>query len=1049
MRFSHLHTHSHYSLLDGLPKIDHLLDYAKSLGMDALAITDHGVLYGAVEFYQKAKAKGIKPVIGEEFYLAFEKKEDRRANIDDKRYHLVLLAKNNQGYENLVKLTTEAWLKGFYYKPRIDEELLEKYSQGLICLSGCLRGKIHQLILKKRVDEAENLALKYQEIFGKNNFYLEIQHHPNLKEQQKVNEVLISFSKKLKIPLVATNDVHYLKSEDAEAQDILMLINTGAKLDDPERLTMKADNFSFYSQEKMKEFFKDTPEAIENTEKIVTLCNFEFKIGKINFPIFEIPDKKDPNEYLKRLCLEKLKTRYSKENKEILSRLKEELLVIKKTGFASYFLIVQDFVNWAKENKIIVGPGRGSVAGSLVSYLLGITEIDPLKYDLLFERFLTGERVVMPDIDLDFADLRRDEVIDYVAEKYGKDKVARIITFGTMAAKQVVRDVGRALGYPYSYCDRIAKAIPFSFNLNEALMKTKEFQQIYYTEEKAKKIIDIAKKLEGVARHASTHACGIVISNSPLVETVALQQASQNDKTIITQYDMYSIEALGFLKMDLLGLKNLTIIEEVLKLIKERKGIEIDISKLPLDDKETYHLLQKGETTGVFQIESQGCKYYLKELKPNTFEDIIVMIALYRPGPMELIPSYINYKHKRKEITYLHPKLKPILEKTFGICIFQEQLMKIAQELAGFSLTEADILRKAVGKKIKSLLVEQKEKLINGMIKNKIKKEIAEKIWDRILPFARYAFNKAHATAYAMITYQTAYLRAHFPIEFMAVLMNTEQKNIDRLKILLEEIRRMKIKVLPPDINESGKDFTIIDKNTIRFGLSAIKNVGYNFAEKIIEEKEKGEKYLSIEDFIERIPIEVLNKKSMESLIKTGVFDKFGERSKLLYNLPTLLEFARSLQRKKINGDGSLFGKKGGISLKLNNNLTSSKDNDKILWEKEFLGVFISSHPLLNLKEKIKNTLSINNLSYTFASQQVKIAGLISKIQKITTRIGQPMLFVTLEDLSGQIEILVFPDVFEKNPLIFQENKILEITGSVSHKDERLKIICKEAKEIG
>src|SRR4030042_266636 len=764
-KFTHLHVHSHYSLLDGLPKIGELLDYAKNSGMDSIALTDHGVLYGAVEFYQKAKEKGIKPIIGVEAYLAYEKMEQKRPNIDDKRYHLTLLAKNAEGYKNLVKLVTKAQLEGFYYKPRVDMDLLRKHGKGLICLSGCLQGRIPRLILAKKMKEAEQLALEFQESFGKDNFYLELQHHPNIKEKETVNKGLISLSKKLKIPVVATQDSHYLKPEDAEAQDILMLINTGANPNDPERLTLKSDDFSLKSPAEMANAFKLIPEAIENTQKIANSCNFEFKLGETKLPQFPLPDNKTADEYLKELCCQGLEKKYKKSSKEITDRLEYELSIIKQTGFASYFLIVQDFVRWAKENRIVVGPGRGSAPGSLVSYLLNITTIDPIKYNLLFERFLNPERVSLPDIDLDFTDRRRDEVIEYVSQKYGRDKVAQIITFGTMAARAVIRDVGRAMGYPYSLCDQIAKMIPFSFTLEETLKKVSEFRQAYETDEQARKLIDAAKKLEGVARHASTHACGVVISKEPLENIVPLQHPTQNEEIIVTQYEMGSVEKLGLLKMDFLGLKNLTIIEDCLARIYIIRGMKIDIDNLPPNDKKTYNLLRDGDTTGVFQLESSGMKRYLKELKPTEFEDIVAMIALYRPGPMDLIPEYIKGKHKKKKIEYLHPNLKPILESTYGICIFQEQLMQVVQKLAGFSLAEADILRKAVGKKIKSLLIAQKEKMIKGMEKNGIRPEIAQRIWEWILPFARYGFNKSHSTAYAAIAYQTAYLKAHYPVE--------------------------------------------------------------------------------------------------------------------------------------------------------------------------------------------------------------------------------------------------------------------------------------------
>ncbi len=1049
MKFTHLHCHSHYSLLDGLPKIDELLDYVKELGMDSVALTDHGVLYGAVEFYKKAKERGIKPILGCEMYLAFEKMNQRRPKIDDKRYHLVLLVKNEKGYQNLVKLITKSFLDGFYYKPRIDEDLLSQYSEGLICLSACLQGKIPQLIISNKLDEAKKTILKYKDIFGKDNFYLELQHHPNIPEQSKVNKALIEFSKKLNVPLVATNDSHYLKKEDAKAQDILMLINTGADPNDPERLTMIADDFSLRSPKEMIEAFKNIPEAIENTQKIKNLCNFEFKLGEIKLPYFPLPENKDPNEYLKELCEIGIKERYKKASKEILDRLNYELSVIKDMGFAPYFLIVQDFVKWAKENKIVVGPGRGSAPGSLVAYLLGITNIDPLKYNLLFERFLNPGRISFPDIDIDFADTRRDEVINYLAQKYGRERVAQIITFGTMAARAVVRDVGRALGYSYSFCDKIAKMIPFGWTLKETLEKISELRELYESNPKVTKLIDFAQKLEGVARHTSTHACGVVISKEPLDNIVPLQHPSQDEEAIVTQYEMRSIEDLGLLKIDLLGLRNLTIIENTLFLIQKLKGEKIDIDKIPLDDKETFKLLQQANTTGVFQLESDGMKRYLRELKPSTFEDIIAMVALYRPGPMELIPEYIAGKHGKKKVEYLHKKLEPILEETYGIIVYQEQVMKIAQEIAGFSLQEADILRKAIGKKIKTLLSSQKEKFITGAIKNGIKKEVAERIWKWIEPFARYSFNKSHATSYATIAYQTAFLKAHYPLEFMTSLLNAEKSDIERIATLIKECKSMGIEVLPPEINESYKDFTLLPKERkIRFGLSAIKNVGENVVEAIIEERKKRGPFKNMADFLSRVDCPNLNKKSLESLIKAGVFDKLEERKKLLENIEDLLRFNREYQRNYVsNHQKNLFAHLPPSLL-----LKEAKPatfEEKIQWEKELLGLYISGHPLENYKEILrKKSLPIKEIDESLYGKQIKTGGIISKIKKIITRNGKPMLFLALEDLTDKIEVIVFPTVVERNILSLQENKIVFIKGRVDSKDGRVKIICEDVEEI-
>ena len=1052
MKFTHLHVHSHYSLLDGLPKIDQLLDRVKELGMDSVALTDHGVLYGAVEFYKKAKQKGIKPIIGCEIYTAFERMDQKRPNIDDKKYHLILLAKNEEGYKNLVQLVTKAHLEGFYYKPRVDDKLLAKHSKGLVALSGCLAGRIPRLIQSKNFEQAQTLAQKYQDIFGKDNFYLEIQHHPNIPKQKTTNDELINISKKYGIPLVATNDTHYLKSEDAEAQDILMLINTGANPNDPERITIKSDDFSLRSSEEMEQAFKHVPEAIENTQKIAQACNFELELGKIKLPCFEVPNGKTPDEYLEELCKKGLEKRFKDSmNKEITDRLNYEISIIKQTGFASYFLIVQDFVNWAKQQRIVVGPGRGSAPGSLVSYLLNITNVDPIKNNLLFERFLNPERISMPDIDLDFTDRRRDEVINYVSQKYGKDKVAQIITFGTMTARAVIRDVGRALGYTYGYCDQIAKMIPFGFNLNEALKKVDEFKNIYQTDEQAERLINLAKKLEGVARHASTHACGVVISDQPLSNLIPLQRPTQNDESIVTQYEMHSIEDLGLLKMDLLGLKNLTIIEDTLSRIYVlRNGLKVDIDNIPLDDKEIFKTLQKGDTKAIFQLEGDSMTRYLKQLKPTEFEDIVAMVALHRPGPMQFIPDYIARKHKKQKIEYLHPKLKPILEKTQGICIYQEQLMQIAKDLAGFSLAEADVLRKAVGKKIIKLLHQQEEKFIKGVINNGIDKTIAIKLWQWILPFAQYGFNKSHSCSYATIAYQTAYLKTHFPIEFMAAALTSEKIDVERIAILINECKRMKIEVLPPNINESLKNFTVVKKkNKIRFGLLAIKNVGENIIDVIVKEVKSNGPFKTIEDFVQRINSKDLNKKSLESLIKAGAFDEFAERNKLLHNLERLLEWSKEIQKSRMNGQKGLFdGDSFSNDIKLGQAVPAT-NFEKLSWEKELLGLYVTSHPLEDFREILeKKTLSLINIGNGFKNTNVRVGGIISGIKKIITRNGKPMLFVKLEDLTDKAEVVVFPGVIERNPTVFQENKIVFITGRIDNRDNIPKVIANEVEEI-
>ncbi|MBU4369729.1 DNA polymerase III subunit alpha [Patescibacteria group bacterium] len=1052
--FTHLHVHSHYSLLDGLLKIDGLIDQAKKHKMKSLALTDHGVMYGVIEFYQKAKEAGIKPIIGVEAYMARHGHLNKRVKIDEKPYHLILLAKDEQGYKNLVKLTTIAHLKGFYYKPRIDFELLKKYSLGLICLSACIKGEIPQLILEKQKDKAIKRALEYQEIFGAENFYLEVQNHPKSKEQILVNKAIFNISKKYNIPVVATNDVHYAKKEDAEIQDILLCLQTKRKQQDKNRMCYLDYDLSLRTEAEMKEAFKDHTEVITNTQKIVQVCNLEIELKKTKLPHFPLPENKTADQYLRELCEEKISNRYPRKTKQVTDRLDYELSMIKKTGFASYFLIVQDFVNWAKDNNIVVGPGRGSVAGSIVSYALNITDIDPLKYGLLFERFLTSSRNEPPDIDLDFADTRRDEVIHYVEKKYGRDHVAQIITFGTMAARAGIRDVGRVLNYPYTFCDKLAKMVPFGNTLEKALNISDELKNIYQTNEDAKNIIDAAKKLEGVARHASKHACGVVIAPEALNQYVPTQyDVSGGEKTIITQYDMHSVEDIGLLKMDFLGLKNLTIIERTLKLIKYRYDKDIDIAQIPLDDPKTFKLLQKAETTGVFQLESGGVQRYLKQLKPTVFEDIIAMVALYRPGPMELIPDYIAGKKGLKKPHYLHPKLKPILDKTYGIAVFQEQVLQIVRDLAGFTLSEADVLRKAVGKKIAKLLQQQKTKFIHGCINNKITKETAERIFAFIEPFAGYGFNLAHATCYATISYQTAYLKANYPAEFIAALLTAHKADTDRISVEVEEARKMGLEVLPPDINESFKNFTVVDKKNIRFGLIAIKNVGEGIVQAIIEEREENGIFQNLEDFLGRVDSKDLNKKSMESLVKSGALEKFGERNHLLNNMETLLEFVRKKQKDKNNGQTNLFGLlslSGKANLKLKKSDPASHQ-EKLLWEREHLGFFVSEHPLRQYQEIIKKYVKPINqleLSNGLKSSSIKILGLITKIKKITTSSNENMIFVKVEDSFGEVEVIVFPKILKSTSKLWEENKMVSVEGRLSDKDGELKLIAENVKEV-
>jgi len=1057
--FIHLHTHSHYSLLDGLGTIDQLIDNAKKQGTSALALTDHGVMYGAIEFYQKCLKAGIKPIIGVETYVAPNGISDR--NPKEKPYHLVLLAKNIEGYKNLLKITTIAHLEGFYYKPRVDWDTLKKYSQGLIATTACLNGPLSRHLRANQWQNVENNLKKLLDIFGTDNVYLEIQLR-RFPEQALVNEGLKELSKKYKLPLIITNDVHYIDSADDQAHDVLLCIQTKHKQSDTDRMSYLGEDYSLLSEEKILEIGgEEVKELLANNQKLAERCNLEIELGIIQLPKYHLPDNTNADDYLRDLCHQGVKKRFNfdpdKMPEYIQTRLDYELSIIKKTGYATYFLIVQDFVNWAKEKGIVVGPGRGSAAGSLVSFLTNITNIDPLKYDLLFERFLNPERVSMPDIDLDFADTRRNEVIEYVEEKYGKDHVSQIITFGTMAARAAVRDTGRVLGYSYSYCDQIAKLIPMFSSLDEALSTVEELRKIYQEDPEAQRLLDMAKKLEGLARHSSTHACGILITKEPLVNYTPLQYASGDDKTIISQYSLHPVEDLGLLKMDFLGLKNLTILEQTLEIIQATKSVKIDLDQLPLDDKKTFELFQQGKTTGVFQLESGGMKRYLKELRPTELEDIIAMVSLYRPGPMEFIPDFIAGKHGRKKVSYLHPKLEPILKNTYGIAIYQEQIMRIASDLAGFTYGQADVLRKAVGKKIKELLAEQEEKMVAGMMQNGIDKKTATKIWEFIVPFARYGFNRSHAACYAMIAYQTAYLKSNYPEAFMAALLTSDQDNIDRVTIEIKECRKMGIEVLPPDINESFSNFSVVESKDshkmgkIRFGLNAVKNVGHNIAKVIIRERKANGSYQSLEDFLSRIKDKDLNKKSLESLIKAGALDSMVSRGQALGNLSKILDFNKKIQNDHKNGQSNLFADLPLAAPTFSLKLDDFPDNPpeiKLSWEKELLGLYISDHPFKSQLKILKKYVTPLDSLREQEGKNVKIAGIITAIQKVITHKGQAMLFVTIEDSSGSTELLVFPKILETSYQIWKdENKIL-VEGRVSDKDGQAKILVENAQII-
>jgi len=1056
-KFTHLHVHTHYSLLDGLAKVDKILDHAKELGMDSLAITDHGVLYGAIEFYVKAKERGIKPIIGCEFYVTAGDLHSKNPTAEDKkRFHLIILAKNEAGYKNLMRLITIAHLEGFYYKPRIDRQTLRKYSEGLIGLSACAQGEVPSHVVMGDMAKAEELALEYQEIFGKGDFYFEIQHHPKFPNQEVANQGLITLGKKLGIKVVATNDIHYIKKEDAPIQDILLCIQTNRKVDEKDRMNLMDFELYLKSPEEMAEHFSYIPEAITNTQEIVDKCNLEIKLGETQLPHFDVPVGFTAQTYLEKLCEDGLVRRFGEDiTAEQRTRMDYEMGVIEKTGYASYFLIVQDFTNWARSQGIVVGPGRGSAAGSFVSYLVGITNIDPIKYDLLFERFLNPERVSMPDVDMDFADDRRDEVLQYVRRKYGNDHVAQIITFGTMAARAAIRDAGRALGIPYDFCDKTAKLIPQFSTIEEALEESKEFKDFYGMDPSAKKLIDSAKRLEGVVRHASMHACGVVITKDPVTEYTPLQNITKGGENggTVTQYSSSTkssfVEKIGLLKMDFLGLKNLTIIQNTLRIVRKIEDIEIDIDTIPLDDLKAFELLQRAETTGVFQLESSGMKRYLKLLKPTELEDIIAMVALYRPGPMDWIPDFIARKHGQKKMSYLHPNLEPILSKTYGVAVYQEQVMQIARDLAGFSMGEADVLRKAMGKKIFALIAEQKIKFIEGCVTQGVERKIGEKVFEYIEPFAGYGFNRSHAACYGLIGYQTAYLKSHFPAAFMAALLTSDQDNIDRVAIEVSECRDMGIEVMAPHVNESFEEFAVIvdpetKKERIRFGLNAIKNVGHNVAHEIVEERKKNGPFKSLTDLVERVQSKDLNKKSIEALAKVGALEGLGERNQIVASIENIIAHSKTFQKNLTSNQTSLFGASEiampEIALLETDPATKKQ---RLSWEKELMGLYISDHPAREYKDYFAAMgVPIKDINASHVGQNISVGGVISFIHKIYLKTQKTMLFVTIADTDAAIEILVFPKVLDVTGSIWEEDKIVLASGKISDKDGVFKLLC-------
>jgi len=1063
MQFTHLHVHSHFSLLDGLPKIEDLLDQAKHLGFESLALTDHGVMYGAIEFYNYAKEIGVKPIIGFEAYVAPRSLSDKETKIDNDYFHLTLLAKNFVGYKNLMLLTTVAHLEGFYYKPRLDKELLEKHAEGIIALSGCQRGEIYRLLKNGNKTGAQQALDGYLKIFSKENFYLEIQRN---KENDLANEKVIAELSKLArandIGLVVTGDVHYLKKEDSEAQDVLICIGTGKTISDQDRLNMTEYDISLKSETTMQQLFKDYPEALENAGKIAAQCQLEIPTNQRYFPIYKTPDNKSAEDYLREITFERALKFYAQDGtlpQSITDRLNYELEIIIKKGFSTYFLVLADIVNFAKQTKIITNT-RGSAAGSMVGYVIGITNVDPIYFQLPFERFLTMHRPTPPDIDLDIADTGRDRVIEYVTKEYGKEKVAQIITFGTMMARAAVRDVGRALGISYSKCDRIAKMIPigkqgFHIDIAKALEIATELREVYEKDAETKQIIDIAKKVEGNARHASVHAAGIVITPTDLIDYMPLQREPDGEK-IVTQYDMYSLDvnanpkAIGAIKIDLLGIRNLSILEECIRIVEARHSLNINIYNLPHPDKKTFEMLSAGHTFGVFQMGSSGMTRYLKELRPKDIFDIMAMIALYRPGPMQFIPLYIERAHNPRLIKYFDPAFEKILSRTYGVLVYQDDLLQIAHDIAGYTWEEVDKFRKAVGKKIPAEMAQQKEKFISGcMTHSKFNPAKAEEIWTWIEPFAAYGFNKSHSASYSTVSYQTAYMKANYTVEFMAAVMTAESGDVAKIYEAVEECKKMGIAVLPPDVNESLRDFTVIDEQNIRFGLGAIKNLGHDVVTKIKEERKSGGKFKSLKDFILRTQTKNLNKKSWEALVKCGALDAFGERNQLLVNSEAILELARSTAKSKESGQESLFGASGQDTgeIKLAEAEAASKE-EKLAWEKELLGLYVSSHPLENYNKVLKNLLPIGQLRKEMIDSNIQIGGIISKLKKSLTKKNEPMIFMTIEDQTGSVEAIIFPKILEKIRNLIDEERIIQATGRLSDKDDEFKLIIDDVKEL-
>ena len=1067
MNFTHLHVHTEYSLLDGSNKINEYVSRVKELGMKSAAITDHGVMFGCIDFYKAAKAAGIKPILGCEVDVAPGSRFDKeKGKEEDRYYHLVLLAETQEGYQNLIKIVSYGFVDGFYYKPRVDMELLEQYHEGIIALSACLAGEVARNLARGFYEEGKEAALRYEKIFGKGNFFLELQDH-GIPEQRQVNHELIRMSRETGIELVATNDVHYTYSSDAEAHDILLCVQTGKSLKDENRMRYEGGQYYVKSEEEMRRLFPYAPEAIENTGKIAERCNVEIEFGVTKLPKFDVPDGYTAWEYLNKLCFEGLDKRYTDNKEELKKRLNYELGVIKDMGYVDYFLIVWDFIRYAREHGIMVGPGRGSAAGSLVSYTLGITKLDPIKYDLLFERFLNPERVSMPDIDVDFCFERRQEVIDYVVEKYGKDQVVQIVTFGTMAARGVIKDVGRVMDVPYVQCDTIAKMIPQELNItiDKAMKANPELKKIYETDETVRKLIDMSRRLEGLPRHTSMHAAGVVISQKPVMEYVPLSRGS--DGSLVTQFTMTTLEELGLLKMDFLGLRTLTVIQNAEKLVRRDKGIELDMDKIDYEDKKVYGMLGAGKTEGVFQLESTGMKNFMKELKPGNLEDIIAGLSLYRPGPMDFIPQYIKGKNNPDEIHYDCPELEPILKATYGCIVYQEQVMQIVRSLGGYTLGRSDLVRRAMSKKKASVMEKERQNFVYGneeegvpgCIHRGISEKTANKIYDDMIDFAKYAFNKSHAAAYAVVSYQTAFLKYYYPVEYMAALMTSVIHNPSKVAEYILSSRKMQIEILPPDINFGESEFSA-DHGAIRYGLSAIKSLGAPMIRAIVEERNENGKYQSLRDFIERMSGRELNKRAIENLIKAGALDQVaGNRRQKLMVYAEIVDAVNQEKKNAMTGPRSLFDlisdeEKEADEIQMPKVEEYSKE-ELLSFEKEVLGVYISGHPLEEYEERWRKNITARTVDFqideelgTSKARDGEIAvigGIITNKTVKYTRNNKVMAFLTIEDLVGTVEVVVFPNDYEKNVQKMEEDSKVFIRGKVQgDADKASKLICEK-----